>query len=408
MCTTPEKSIYRLDRFTDDYTNDLDNLYEALRQDDKPNPSIHFLPDLPKGIIAVNNWDSDVSLDLKRYPNEIIVDAACGAAVLRGSHVYAPGVIGMPNGLTVNTKVSVFADITGQCKKGLIKSYANSNKVYLGNGSLQQTRKQLFCKAATSPRGVAIIMTDVISRIPQLNVNNESLRPHALLQNLPSIVCSLVLNPQPGETILDMCAAPGNKTTHISLLMKGQGTIIALEKNPGKVVRFKEKCNDKNIKIFCYDATKAVIEEKHSSICIDGPPFEENYFDRILLDTPCSALGQRPQLYNTITSVQLHSYIPLQRSLFSTAIRLLKPKGTLVYSTCTVTIAENEGIIAWALKKFPELKLESVKDQIKTDKYGTRGYAIDGLTDENAKKVCRFGPESDSVGFFIACLTKCS
>jgi len=65
-------------------------------------------------------------------------------------------------------------------------------------------------------------MTDVISRIPQLNVNNESLRPHALLQNLPSIVCSLVLNPQPDETILDMCAAPGNKTTHISLLMKGQ------------------------------------------------------------------------------------------------------------------------------------------------------------------------------------------
>jgi len=65
-------------------------------------------------------------------------------------------------------------------------------------------------------------MTDVISRIPQLNVNNESLRPHALLQNLPSIVCSLVLNPQPNETILDMCAAPGNKTTHISLLMKGQ------------------------------------------------------------------------------------------------------------------------------------------------------------------------------------------
>lgn len=76
-----------------------------------------------------------------------------------------------------------------------------------------------------SSSGVAIIMTDVISRVPQLNVNNESLRPHVLLQNLPSIVCSLILNPQPGETILDMCAAPGNKTTHISLLMKGQVNI---------------------------------------------------------------------------------------------------------------------------------------------------------------------------------------
>ncbi|XP_024887955.1 putative methyltransferase NSUN6 isoform X2 [Temnothorax curvispinosus] len=395
----------------DYYTNDLNSLYKALKQDDKPDPSIHFLPDLPNGIVAVDSWDSSVSLDLKRCPGEIIVDAICGAAVLRGSHVYAPGVIGMPNGLTINTKVSVFADVTGQCKKGLIKPYANSNKVYLGNGILRQTRKELFCKPTRNPCGVAIIMTDVISQVPQLNLNNESLRPHALLQNLPSIVCSLVLNPQPGETILDMCAAPGNKTTHISLLMKGQGTIIALEKNPGKVMRFKEKCNDKNIKIFCYDATKAVmpvIERERSLAHTDGPPFEENNFDRILLDTPCSALGQRPQLYNTITSAQLHSYVPLQRSLFSAAVRLLKPKGILVYSTCTVTIAENEGIIAWALKQFPKLKLESVKDQIKTDKYGTQGYIIDGLTNENAKKVCRFGPESDSVGFFIACLTKCS
>ncbi|XP_018056757.1 PREDICTED: putative methyltransferase NSUN6 isoform X2 [Atta colombica] len=384
LCTTPKKSFYRLDRFTDYYTNDLDNLYKALKQDGKPDPSIHFLPDLPNGIIAVDSWDFSVSLDLKIYPDEIIVDAICGAAVLRGSHVYAPGVIGMPNGLSINTKISVFADVTGQCKKGLIKPYANSNKIYLGNGILRQTRKELFCKAAKNPCGIAIIMTDVISRVPQLNVNNESLRPHALLQNLPSIMCSLVLNPQPGETILDMCAAPGNKTTHISLLMKGQGTIIALEKN------------------------SAVIKREHNFIHTDGPPFEENYFDRILLDTPCSALGQRPQLYNTITPMQLHSYIPLQRNLFSTAVRLLKPKGTLVYSTCTITIAENEGIIAWALKQFPKLQLQSVKDRIKTDKYGTRGYIINGLTNENAKKVCRFGPESDSIGFFIACLKKCS
>ncbi|XP_011633330.1 putative methyltransferase NSUN6 isoform X1 [Pogonomyrmex barbatus] len=408
MCTTPKKSIYRLDRFTDHCTYDLDSLYEALKQDDKPDPSIHFLSDLPNGIIAVDSWDLSVSLDLKRYSNEIIVDAACGAAVLRGAHVYAPGIIGMPNGLTINTKISVFADVTGQCKKGLIKSYADSNKIYLGNGILQQTRKEIFGKTAKNPCGIAIIMTDVISRIPQLNANNESLKLHALLQNLPSIICSLVLNPQPDEIILDMCAAPGNKTTHISLLMKGQGIIIALEKNPGKVARFKKKCSDKNIKIFCYDATKAVIEREHNFVRNDGPPFEENYFDRILLDTPCSALGQRPQLYNTITLAHLRSYVPLQRNLFSTAVRLLKPNGTLVYSTCTITIAENEGIIAWALKQFPKLKLESINDQIKTDKYGTQGYVIDGLTSENAQKVCRFGPESDSVGFFIACLKKCS
>ncbi|XP_029168423.1 putative methyltransferase NSUN6 [Nylanderia fulva] len=411
MCTTPKKSIYRLDHLTDQqYTNNLQKLCKALKQVDKPDPSVHFLPDLPNGIVAVDNWNSSVCLDLKRYPQEIIVDAVCGAAVLRGSHIYAPGVIGMPNGLTINCKVSVFADVTGHCKKGLIKPYPDNEKMYLGNGILRKTRKELFSKDAKNPCGIAIIMTDVISRVPQLNTDNESLRPYALLQNLPSIICSLVLNPQPGETVLDMCAAPGNKTTHISFLMKGQGTIIALEKNPGKVNRFKKTCNNENIKIFCYDATKAVVEQfpENSFVHTNGPPFEQDHFDRILLDTPCSALGQRPQLYNTITLAQLRSYIPLQRNLFSAAVRLLKPNGILVYSTCTVTIAENEGIVAWALKQFPELKLESVKDRIKTDKYGSQGYTIDGLTNENARKVRRFGTESvDSVGFFIACFKKC-
>ncbi|KYQ50726.1 Putative methyltransferase NSUN6 [Trachymyrmex zeteki] len=386
LCTTPKKSFYRLDRFTDYFTNDLDNLYKALKQ-------TYYIYNLD---ISEIHCDLYVLFFYKKILHVILI------------YYCVHRILSVIKSLSINTKVSVFADVTGQCKKGLIKPYANSNKIYLGNGILRQTRKELFCKAARNPRGITIIMTDVISRVPQLNVNNEFLRPHALLQNLPSIVCSLVLNPQPGETILDMCAAPGNKTTHISLLMKGQGTLIALEKNSGKVKRFKEKCNDKNIKIFCYDATKAVIEREHSFVHTDEPPFEENYFDRILLDTPCSALGQRPQLYNTITSVQLHSYVPLQRNLFSIAVRLLKPKGTLVYSTCTITIAENEGIIAWALKQFPKLQLQSVKDQIKTDKYGTRGYIIDGLTNENATKVCRFGPESDSVGFFIARLNKCS
>lgn len=95
-----------------------------------------------------------------------------------------------------------------------------------------------------------------------------------------------------------------------------------MEKNPARMLRLKEKCNNKNIKVFCYDATKAVTERKHvsdaSCPCFHEPPFEEYYFDRILLDTPCSGLGQRPQLRNTITLAQLRSYVPLQRNLFST------------------------------------------------------------------------------------------
>lgn len=68
-------------------------------------------------------------------------------------------------------------------------------------------------------RGIAVLMSSVTSRVPQLN---EQIFPkgYAVLQNLPSIICSRILDPRPGETVLDMCAAPGNKTTHIGALME--------------------------------------------------------------------------------------------------------------------------------------------------------------------------------------------
>jgi 16S rRNA C967 or C1407 C5-methylase (RsmB/RsmF family) len=71
-----------------------------------------------------------------------------------------------------------------------------------------------------------------------------------------------------------------------------------------------------NTHTFCFDATKAVCELNNKSI-LDGPPFSKESFDRILLDGPCSALGQRPQICNSISISQLRSYVPLQRKLFS-------------------------------------------------------------------------------------------
>ncbi|KAG7187728.1 hypothetical protein KM043_016781 [Ampulex compressa] len=318
ICSTPKITTLRIN--TAKMTIEAARLLieDLLKQDSKRCPTLSLLPEIPE-VIVIESWDTSVKLDLEKYPNEIIIDASCGSAVLRGSHIFAPGVIGIPYGLIVNDKASVFADITGHCKKGLTKRFRVS-------------------------------------------------------KNLPSIICSRVLNPQPGEMILDMCAAPGNKTTHISCLMKGKGTLIAMEKNKSKIERLKKNCEEfaaSNVKIVCYDATKAVSDQPNATV-VDGPPFAENYFDRILLDGPCSALGQRPQIRNPITVAQLRSYVPLQRKLFSAAARLLKPNGVLVYSTCTITVAENEG------------------------------YVVEGLTEEQSNMLRRFGWESDTVGFFIA------
>ncbi|XP_058805330.1 tRNA (cytosine(72)-C(5))-methyltransferase NSUN6 isoform X2 [Phymastichus coffea] len=371
--------------------------------------SVTTFSNIPE-LIIVKSCMYPKELDLTKEPNEIIVDTACGSAVLRGSHIYAPGVLGMPRGLNIGDSVSVYVDLKQACKRGLVKLYDDESKLFIGNGIVKMMREQIFCHDNSSCSGIAIIMTDTISCIPQLN---EKILPkgHLLLQNLPSIICSRILDPQPGEIILDMCAAPGNKTTHIAALMNNKGIVIALEKIKNKLEKLNSNIESffaTNVKTFCYDSTKVVCESKDTCIS-NGPPFAAESFDRILLDGPCSALGQRPQLRNSISVYQLRSYVPLQRKLFSMAFELLKPGGTLVYSTCTITVAENEGIIAWALKAFPKLELQCVREKLTSlnvGVFGTMGYNIDGLTVEQSKNLWRLGCESDFVGFFIACFIK--
>lgn len=83
-----------------------------------------------------------------------------------------------------------------------------------------------------------------------------------------------------------------------------------------------EKFSAKIVKAYCFDSTKAVCDATKKSI-LDGPPFSEKSFHRVLLDGPCSALGQRPQIRNPISVSQLRSYVPLQRKLF-TSVRIIE------------------------------------------------------------------------------------
>ncbi|KAK2585226.1 hypothetical protein KPH14_009929 [Odynerus spinipes] len=385
ICSTPKNTTYRVNLLKTTTEQVIQHLNNVIAQYANRLPTITTFPHLSE-VIIVHCWDKSIKLELLKHSNEVIVDATCGSAILRGSHVFAPGILGMPHGLNIGDTVSVFADTTGSCKKGLLKTREVENKMFLGNGILKQTRENLFYNDGQIKSGIAIHMTEVISRLPQLNADSVP-DGWALLQNLPSILCTLILNPQPGEIILDMCSAPGNKSTHISALMNGEGILVALEKNKSKLEKLKINCDkfsSGNVKIFCYDSTKAC--DKHMDTeCVninDGPPFKENSFDRILLDSPCSALGQRPQLLNKITVAQLRSYVALQRKLFSAAVQLLKPNGLLVYSTCTITIAENE------------------------ETFNTKGYIVNGLTKEESEYILRIGPEEDTVGFFIACFTK--
>ncbi|XP_019789091.2 tRNA (cytosine(72)-C(5))-methyltransferase NSUN6 isoform X3 [Tursiops truncatus] len=292
--------------------------------------------------------------NIKQQPCEVIVGAQCGNAVLRGAHVYVPGIVSASKFMKGGDVVSVYSDIKGKCKKGA-KEF-DGTKIFLGNGISELSRKEIFSRFPEL-KGIGVRMTDPVYLSPSFD---NVLPSYLFLQNLPSAVVSHVLDPQPGEKILDLCAAPGGKTTHIAALMRDQGEVIALDKISNKVEKIKQNAlllGLNSIRAFCFDGTKALKLDMVKDT--DGePPFLPESFDRILLDAPCSGLGQRPNMACTWTLKEVTSYQPLQRKLFTVAVELLKPGGVLVYSTCTVTLAENEEQVAWALKTFPHLQLQ--------------------------------------------------
>ncbi|XP_014396877.1 PREDICTED: putative methyltransferase NSUN6 isoform X3 [Myotis brandtii] len=319
--------------------------------------------------------------------------------------------------------VSVYSDIKGKCKKGA-KEF-DGTKVFLGNGISELSRRGIF-NGLPERKGIGIRMTEPVYLSPSFD---NVLPSYLFLQNLPSAVVTHVLDPQPGEKILDLCAAPGGKTTHIAALMHDQGEVIALDKLPNKVKKIKQNAlllGLHSIRAFCFDGTKALKLDMVKDT--EGePPFLPESFDRILLDAPCSGLGQRPNMACSWTLKEVTSYQPLQRKLFTVAVKLLRPGGVLVYSTCTITLAENEEQVAWALTAFPCLQLQPQEPHI-----GGQGMLGAGLSFEQLKQLQRFDPSvvplqdmdidslkearvedmiwlanKDCIGFFIAKFVKC-
>ncbi|XP_075408573.1 tRNA (cytosine(72)-C(5))-methyltransferase NSUN6 isoform X2 [Tenrec ecaudatus] len=358
-----------------------------------------------------------------KQPCEAIVGAQCGSAVLRGAHVYVPGIVAASKFMKAGDVVSVYSDIKGKCKRGA-KEF-DGPKVFLGNGISDFSRSDLF-SGMPELKGIGIRMTEPVYLSPSFD---HVLPNYLFLQNLPSAVVAHVLSPQAGERILDLCAAPGGKTTHIAALMRDQGEVIALDKIASKVEKIKQNAvllGLTSIRAFCFDATKALRLEMLEDTG-GKPPFLPESFDRILLDAPCSGLGQRPNMACTWTLKEVTSYQPLQRKLFSVAVQLLKPGGVLVYSTCTITLAENEEQVAWALRSFPCLQLQPQNPQI-----GGEGMMGAGLSFAQLKQLQRFDPSvvplqdtdihclgdariedviwlanKDCIGFFIAKFLKC-
>ena len=236
-----------------------------------------------------------------------------------------------------------------------------------------------------------------------LGATPEYLAGHYILQAASSFLPVMALAPQPGERILDMAAAPGGKTTYISALMRNTGAVFANDSNRKRakgLIGNTHRLGVKNTIICNYDAKEAF-------------PRILGGFDRILLDAPCSGtgvIGKDPSIKTSKNERDFQLLPHLQRQLLIAAIDSVdhnsKTGGYIVYSTCSVTVEENEQVVQYALRKRPNVKIVDMGIQ---EGFGTEGFRSfeSKKFDENMNKTRRWYPHKENVdGFFVCKLKK--
>jgi 16S rRNA (cytosine967-C5)-methyltransferase len=192
-------------------------------------------------------------------------------------------------------------------------------------------------------------------------------RGELMPQSRASMLVSRILDPQPGERVLDLCAAPGAKTTHMAALMEGQGEVVAVEAHAGRARALEEnarRLGASNVRVVVGDAAEPV----------GGEPF-----DRVLLDPPCSDLGtlqSRPDVRWRKDPALIERVSAQQALLLETAAAQVRPGGVLVYSTCTISARENEEQMRSFLDNHPEFAATREPIQLLPHRDGTDGFFV--------------------------------
>ncbi len=222
------------------------------------------------------------------------------------------------------------------------------------------------------------------------------------MQELASMLPVIALAPKKDEIILDLCAAPGSKTTQLSSEMNATGTIIANEVSMGRLKILAsnlEKCA----------ASNTIITRKDGfAFCKRIAKYNpEIKFDKILVDAPCSGEGTLRSSLKTYKMWNIKSVLNLpkiQGALAASAFEILRPNGTMIYSTCTHAPEENEGVVNYILERFGnKIKLESVTlpQEIKS-REGIVEWEGRKFSPE-VKKCARIYPQDNNTeGFFVA------
>ena len=238
----------------------------------------------------------------------------------------------------------------------------------------------------------------------ELGRSLEHLLGYYYVQEIASMLPILALNPKPEETVLDLCASPGSKTTQISAKMENTGVLIANEISLGRIKILAsnlERCG----------VTNAVITKKEGSAICRTFKKQEMLFNKILIDAPCSGEGTLRTSPKTIKMWNINTVKKLsriQKSLLYSAFEILKVGGEIIYSTCTHAPEENEEVIDSIVKEFKgKIKIEKLLIPVEINpRQGILQWEEKEYI-EDLKLGCRIYPhDNDTEGFFIIKLKK--
>jgi NOL1/NOP2/sun family putative RNA methylase len=224
----------------------------------------------------------------------------------------------------------------------------------------------------------------------------ENLLGHIHIQEELSMVPPLILDPHPGECVLDMCASPGSKTTQIAQMMENKGLVIANEPSLARVAPLRSNCE--RLGVLNVAVTR-----------YDGRNFPRGSFDRVLVDAPCSSEGRERRGPGTLARCSRERSLDLkalQVGLLKNALRLARPGGVVVYSTCTYAPEENELVVQEAIGETETFRLEKVRIAGMEECPGITEWNGEKLKDELSRTARYYPHINDTGGFYVAKIIK--
>lgn len=294
---------------------------------------------------------------------KVVVDKHTAESTLQGANVYAPGILACGS-MHIGDRVTIIS------KLGEV----------IGSGTALMSANEVL----TFRKGLAIRVDHRRFNGPQIRELPEFSEGLLYPQSLPAMVTSHVLDPQEGETVVDMNCAPGGKLSHLTQLMHNSGRIFGFDRNSEKIRRARQTVKS----LGCKNAILSVHDSRYLHA-----DFHDLKVDRVLIDPPCSALGLRPKIYDHTTHLHMQDLADYQKQFIKSAREIIRPGGAIVYSVCTFTIEECEQVVQFAEDN---CGLHIVPQKPFLGSAGISSFGNSGVFCQ------RFHPHTDEIGYFIA------